>query len=224
MPPHATQKREDPDGQLPTWSGIPLEPENLGAFLPISTLFCQIGNPQQMEAILVIDQSEIELVRPGQKVDVKLEELPGRIFTGRITEIAPEALRVAPKALSTKYKGELATKTDPTNGVEHPMSTSYQARVPLEEPKDLLPLLRLGLTGQAKIYADPQTSPPGRGGSLAAPSISSCRERPPWRSGRWEDGADRLRRKSTEGVPYRAWTIPGSTKTSRAETRSAGRR
>ncbi len=157
MPPHATQKREDPDGQLPTWSGTPLEPENQGAFLPISTLFCQIGDPRQMEAILVIDQSEVELVRPGQKVDVKLEELPGRVFTGRITEIAPEALRVAPKALSTKYKGELSTKTDPTNGVERPMSTSYQARVPLEEPKDLLPLLRLGLTGQAKIYADPQT-------------------------------------------------------------------
>ena len=157
MPPHVTQKREDPDGQLPTWSGTPLDRENIGAYLPISTLFCQIGNPQQMEAILVIDQSEIELVRPGQKVDVKLEELPGRVFTGRITEIAPEALRVAPKALSNKYKGELATKTDPTTGVEHPMSTCYQARVPLEEPKDLLPLLRLGLTGQAKIYADPQT-------------------------------------------------------------------
>ena len=157
MPPHAKQKREDPDGQLPSWSGSPLEPENLGAFLPISTLFCQIGEPQQMEAILVIDQSDIEMVRPNQKVDVKLDELPGRIFTGRITEIAPEALRVAPNALSNKYKGELATKTDPTNGVEHPISTSYQARVPLDEPKDLLPLLRLGLTGQAKIYADPQT-------------------------------------------------------------------
>ena len=97
------------------------------------------------------------MVRPNQKVDVKLDELPGRIFTGRITEIAPEALRITPNALSTKYKGELATKTDPTSGVEHPMSTSYQARVPLDEPKDLLPLLRLGLTGQAKIYADPQT-------------------------------------------------------------------
>jgi putative peptide zinc metalloprotease protein len=157
MPPHAKQKREDPDGQLPSWSGSPLEPENLGAFLPISTLFCQIGEPQQMEAILVIDQSDIEMVRPNQKVDVKLDELPGRIFTGRITEIAPEALRVAPNALSNKYKGELPTKTDPTNGVEHPISTSYQARVPLDEPKDLLPLLRLGLTGQAKIYADPQT-------------------------------------------------------------------
>jgi putative peptide zinc metalloprotease protein len=157
MPPHATQKREDPDGQLPAWSGTPLEPQNRGAFLPISTLFCQIGDPQRMEAILVIDQSEIELVRPGQKVDVKLEELPGRVFTGQIEEIAPEALRVAPKALSTKYKGELATKTDPTTGVERPMSPCYQARVPLEEPKDLLPLLRLGLTGQAKIYADPQT-------------------------------------------------------------------
>ena len=60
MPPHAKQKREDPDGQLPAWSGTPLEPENLGAFLPISTLFCQIGEPQQMEAILVIDQSDIE--------------------------------------------------------------------------------------------------------------------------------------------------------------------
>jgi len=153
FPPPWIPPRKDPGGQLASWSATPMEPENLGCYLEESVLFCQVGDPEKMEAMLVIDQADIDFVRPGQEVEIKLDGLPHDILQGQIAEIAPDALEISPRRLSTKSGGELATKTDPA-GVERPMSTSYQARVYLDDPDGLL---GLGLRGRAKIHADWQT-------------------------------------------------------------------
>lgn len=153
MPPPWTERREDPSGQLPRWSGTPLDDRNLGALLPVDVLFCQVGDPHKLEAILVVDQGDIPFVECGQRVEIKLDQLPHDVFEGRITEVSPDALKISSKRLSTKSGGELATKTDPS-GVERPMSPSYQVRVPLDDPDGLM---RLGLRGRAKIHADWQT-------------------------------------------------------------------
>ncbi|NLX96652.1 MAG: hemolysin D [Rhodopirellula sp.] len=147
LPPPAKPEDKSPD-QLRTWKGTPLEPENVGCFLEPGTLFCQVGDPEKMEAMLVVDQSDIDFIREGQDVDIKLDELPHDLFLGRIAEIAQIDLRVSSNRLSTKAGGELATKTD-KSGVERPMSTSYQVRVPLNDPARLL---RLGLRGQGKVH------------------------------------------------------------------------
>jgi putative peptide zinc metalloprotease protein len=150
LPPPALPQREDPEGQLPTWSGTPLEPETRGAHLEAGVLFCQIGDPKKMEAILVIDQSEIDFVQPDQKVDIKLQQLPHDTLHGRICEIANLDLKNIPKRLTAQAGGPVATKRDPNTGVEHPADTLYQARVPLDDPELLL---RIGLRGEAKIHA-----------------------------------------------------------------------
>jgi putative peptide zinc metalloprotease protein len=151
LPPPLIPRREDPDGQLPTWSGTPLEKENLGAYLQEGTLFCQIGDPRKLEAVLVIDQADRNMIRPDQRVFIKIDELPHETFTSKIAEIAESELKVSPQRLTNKYGGELATKTDPHTGVERPISTSYQARVPLDDETGLM---RLGLRGTARIQTD----------------------------------------------------------------------
>lgn len=150
MPPPWTEDRDDPHGQLPTWSGTPLDDKNLGALLPVDVLFCQVGDPHKLEAILVVDQADIPFVKLDQKVEIKLDQLPHDVFVGHITEVSPDVLKVSSKRLSTKAGGELSTKTD-ESGVERPMSPSYQVRVPIDDPNGLM---RLGLRGRAKIYAD----------------------------------------------------------------------
>ena len=140
LPPPLMPRREDPDGQLPAWSGTPLEKENLGAFLQENVLFCQIGDPRKLEAVVIIDQADRNLVRPDQLVYIKIDELPHDTFTSKIAEIAESELKVCPQRLSNKAGGELATKTDPHTGVERPMSTSYQARVPLDDDTGLMRL------------------------------------------------------------------------------------
>lgn len=149
LPPPWVTRREDPEETLPAWSGVPTDPRNVGAYLEEGTLYCKVGDPVQLEAVLVIDQADIGLVDEGQEVELKFDELPEDVLYGTIEEISQQDLKVTSKRLSSRAGGELATKTDPNTGAERPASTSYQARVPLDDPNGLL---RLGLRGQAKIF------------------------------------------------------------------------
>jgi len=149
LPPPEAPRQPDPGGNLPSWSGTPLDRENLGCYFPAPELFCKVGDPAKMGAVLVIDQADIEFVRKGLTADIKLEELPGDTLTGQIDKIGLDDLKVSPRHSSNKAGGDLATKTD-ESGVERPLNVSYQARVPLDDPDGLL---RIGLRGQAKIYA-----------------------------------------------------------------------
>ena len=50
--------------------------------------------------------------------------------------------------LASQAGGDLSTQVD-ASGELRPISTSYQARVPLDQQDDML---RVGLTGTAKVY------------------------------------------------------------------------
>lgn len=151
LPPPWRTISEDKDAPLPEWSGTPLEPRNLGAFLKEGELFCTIADPQKMEAILIIDQGDIDFVQPGQSVRIKLDDMFWKTFRGTIEEVAKREVEAASPRLAGKAGGELATKTDPKTGIEKPISTVYQARVPLPDPDNLL---IPGLRGRAKIHVD----------------------------------------------------------------------
>ena len=152
LPPPATAEHEDSEGQLPGWSGTPLDPENRGAALKESVMFCQIGDPKQLDAVLVLDQRDIEDVRTGQSVDIKLDELPHDTLHSKIAEIARTELKFVSPRMSVQHQGEVPTTTDPTTGALRPQSTSYQARAPLDDSDNLL---RIGLRGRGKVHVAP---------------------------------------------------------------------
>jgi putative peptide zinc metalloprotease protein len=151
LPPTMKPRREDNEKQLPPWTGTPLEPENIGAYLERSELFCQIGDPKRLEAVMVIDQSDRSLIREGQNVDLNLAGFPSTAIRSQIAEIAEKEMDVTPQRLSTKAGGELPSKADPHTNIEKPQSTSYQARVPIDDPEGKF---RLGLRGQARVHTD----------------------------------------------------------------------
>jgi putative peptide zinc metalloprotease protein len=147
IPPPMMAPHSSADGKLPTWHGTPLEKENLGATLRPTTLFCRIGDPGKFDAVLVVDQSDIDQVFPGQHVKMMLAELPGVTFRSQITEISNDPLKVVPKALSNKSGGTVETKPD-ESGILRPANISYEARAPLDDLDDSL---ITNLKGQAKI-------------------------------------------------------------------------
>jgi putative peptide zinc metalloprotease protein len=153
MPPPAMPARTEDDSRLPNWTGTPLERKNLGASLKESSLFCQVGDPTQWEAILVVDQADVDLIHEHQRVDIKLDQLPAETLEGQISEISKSDLKVAPRQLSSTVGGDLVTRTD-ANGVQRPVGISYQALVPLDDPREFM---LTGLRGRAKIHADYQT-------------------------------------------------------------------
>ncbi len=133
---------------LPAWQGSLLDSRNRGAQVETGMLFCTLGDPARLEAVLVIDQADMKFVRPGQSVRMKLDPMPGRVLEGTITEVAKRDLKVAPRELAAD--GGLAVRMD-RDATPRPASVSYQARATLAAcPPELLVAAR----GQAKIEAE----------------------------------------------------------------------
>jgi len=152
LPPALLTRRGNDEEQLPTWAGTPLDPENLGAYLEQGVKFCEIGDPKRLEAVVIVDQADRNIIRVGQKVDLKLEGHSSTTLRGlQIKEIAERELTVAPQRLTTRAGGELPSKVDPETGRDIPISTSYQARVPFDDPNGLF---HVGLRGQARSHTD----------------------------------------------------------------------
>ncbi len=152
-PPHR-EARDSGDGRLPGWSGSPLEAQNIGATLTADDVICEIAAQDACEAVLVIGQGDVQLVREGQSVDMKLDSRRLKTFTGVITEKSNEPLESASMGMSSQTGGDLQTEIDPATGQIKPRSVSYQARVPLEP--SAIPL-RPGYRGSAKIHVDPMS-------------------------------------------------------------------
>lgn len=151
LPPPKLPRESDESGRLAHWSGTPLEQRNLGCYLETGTLVALVGDPRRFEAILHIDESDVELVRPGQRVQIALDHMPGQTYSGRVVEIAQLDLEVMPPQLAAA--GDLPARTD-QRGLARPLDTWYQARVELDaDPPHLLARVH----GRAKIAVAPQT-------------------------------------------------------------------
>ena len=153
FPPPFKSGQATVEGLLPTWSGSPLQRKNTGAMLQTSELFCQIGDTKEMEAVLAIDQSDRNFVAEDQAVEIIINHLPDKTFDSKIEQIATTEMTEPPRRLTDRAGGDLLTETGP-RGREQLMSTTYQARVLIDDPEHLL---RVGLRGQAKIHTAPRT-------------------------------------------------------------------
>src|SRR5690606_1969218 len=136
-------------GRLAVWSGHPLEPRNVGAFLDTGVTLGQIADPAALEVVLLIDETEVDYVRPGQRVDVILDALPGQRLTTTLATLSAEELEIVPTSLSNKSGGPLPTRTDP-QGYERPLNTTYQASAALENNDSRIVV---GARGLARISA-----------------------------------------------------------------------
>jgi len=145
--PAPAKPADDGSGQLPTWSGSPLDASNLHAYLAPGDLFCQIGQSARTEVVLVIEQNDIEFVSEGQPLRVKIDAYPENIYLSTLDRIAATDMKTPPRLLSQQAGGSLATKAT-RDGAAQPLTTSYQARALINNHSRLL---HPGLRGQAKI-------------------------------------------------------------------------
>lgn len=130
----------------------PPKEEQLGNTMQAGQTFCQIGDPTDLEAYLVIEHSDTSLLQEegGQLVSLKLAGHVGRILEGKIAMISKTAIEQMPPALSNKLGGEVATTTtgEGEQQREIPLAKSYAVQVPVPNPDgSLVP----GIRGVARI-------------------------------------------------------------------------
>jgi putative peptide zinc metalloprotease protein len=152
--------REPPGGQLPGWAGDIMHPTNRDALLAANERICLIGDPARLVAEVIVDQSDVELVRAayvqvrqaggsGVAVELMLDALPGVVLASEIEQIALTPLTETPLSLSTHAGGDVNSVADAQTGVPRPLSTSYPAIATLPETDTRI---QLGMRGKAKVY------------------------------------------------------------------------
>jgi len=136
---------------LESWSDVPMIDRNLGTYLERGTLLCLVGDPARFEAVLHVEQTDIELVAIGQSVRMVLDHQPTEVLAGRVVEIAKLDLKVMPRELAAAR--DLPARTD-ARGAAHPLNTWYQVRVEFDtDPPHLLARVH----GRAKITVASQS-------------------------------------------------------------------
>ena len=112
----ATPAEED----LPTWAGLPCDPQNRGCYLRgrlrSSASWATLA---RSDALLIVDQNDVEFVQPGQKVSIKLDELRTRTFKAQITQVSAIDLDQVPAGFA-QGSWELSSLTD-KSGRERPI-------------------------------------------------------------------------------------------------------
>ena len=91
--------------------------ETVGQWLkPGKTRFCEIGDPHQLEAHLIVDQGDIHLIRPGRVAWIKIYGRAENTYKCRVAEISKRSRDEVPTELSNMAQGEVASKPDPKTG------------------------------------------------------------------------------------------------------------
>jgi putative peptide zinc metalloprotease protein len=138
------------DGQV---IGVPHH-ETLGQWLKPGKPFCQVADPHHLEARLIIDQSDIDLIDVGRKSWVKVNGRSETTLVSKVAEIAKRNRDEIPPELSNLAGGEIATKPDQKTGQAKPLTTVYEVIIPIENPSLLF---HPGQRGFAKIDAGTHT-------------------------------------------------------------------
>ncbi len=142
--------------RLPEWSGSLLDRNTLGAHIEPGTLICLVGDPQKLTAVLLVDDTDVKRLAPGQKTRLRLEELPGKVVDGELVEVArhelddPDSTKMHRADLSPLLAGVVAPGRSGAL-YEARVRFSREPRVESREPE--LPLV-IGGRGEAKVTAE----------------------------------------------------------------------
>jgi putative peptide zinc metalloprotease protein len=149
LPPRTVAKDAAGPDELSRWHGRPLEPHNEGAFIETGTLLCYVGDPRQLEALLVIDETARERVRLGQQVRIQVALFAGTSLTGTIVELARGDPMTADRDSLSRPPLPLSELAE-ANRLD---SAAYYARVELDNSDSDL----CGVTGAATVAATPRS-------------------------------------------------------------------
>lgn len=134
----------DRDGQA---MGVP-EHETIGQWVKPGKPFCEVGDPHKLEAHLILDQGDIDLIALNRKAWIKVYGDSEATWRSYIGEIAKRNRDDIPAELSNSAGGEIATKQDQKTGQNKPINAVYELIIPVDNP-DLV--LHPGQRGFAKI-------------------------------------------------------------------------
>ena len=139
------------DGQV---IGVPHR-STIGQYLKPGKPLLEIGDNHQLEAHLVLDQSDVDLINSRDKSNrptawIKIYGTSEKTFKSYVAQTAQRSQEDVAPELSNNAGGEIAVKQDPKTGRSKPLTPVFEAIIPVDNTELLL---QPGLRGFAKIDA-----------------------------------------------------------------------
>lgn len=127
-------------------SGVVFTPpkeHDLGKLFKPKDVFCQVGDRKDLEAFIVVQESDIGLIKDlhmssGVNISMKFSGHVGEIQKGKVSNISSTEIVELPPPLSNKHGGEVATTTDKDQHIERPLVKSYSLQVVVPNPDNSL--------------------------------------------------------------------------------------
>ena len=112
------------------------------------TLVCLVGDPDDLSAVLLVDDTDVSRLTTGQNVRIVLVQAPGQILSGEVLDVARHDAESTDSTMTARadLAPLFAGLTPPGRADKH-----YQVRVKLD---DLDHALAIGGRGEAKIAAE----------------------------------------------------------------------
>ncbi|MEM8945535.1 MAG: HlyD family efflux transporter periplasmic adaptor subunit [Planctomycetota bacterium] len=85
--PPDVSRDQSAEGVLSNWTGTPLQTRNLGSWVEAGTLIAQVADHEKFEALVMIDQADVEDVRTGQIVQLRPESSPWHLLEGEVIQV-----------------------------------------------------------------------------------------------------------------------------------------
>ncbi len=117
-----------------SWSGTPLDWANQGAWLESGTEICIVGDPSKREAMVLVREQDVALVKRGQDVTLLVDSWPGGSITGKVSAVADSPVERVGEPIAS-----FEAKNTATVNVSKP-SPRYLVRVELGSSGDGLPV------------------------------------------------------------------------------------
>ncbi len=114
--------------------GVPHR-ETTGQWLKPGKPFCEVGDPTNLEAHLILDQSDIDLIEPDNRAWIKIYGDSEQTIRSQVAEIAKRNREEIPPELSNLAGGEIATKPDQKTGKVQPLNAVYEVIIPVDNQR-----------------------------------------------------------------------------------------
>ena len=124
------------------------EKDTVGQWMKPGKPFCEIGDPRKLEVHLILDQGDINLIKPDNPAWIKVYGRAEVTYKCRVSEISKRSREEVPTELSNMAQGEVASKPDAKTGAAKPLTAVYEVIIPIDN-SDLK--LEPGLRGSAKV-------------------------------------------------------------------------
>jgi putative peptide zinc metalloprotease protein len=155
--PHAGLLIESPrrtlqqsEGQpLQGWQGSPTESANQACYLKAGEELLCVVQPEQWQAEVILEQSDVQRVREGARASVLLDAVPNQVYAGIVGQIARNQWN----------RTENADRRDESVNVspESPLITSYSVHIDIDSTTNptFAEIARTGLSTRVRIESEP---------------------------------------------------------------------